>query len=88
MENILFWIIVGIVAGWLAKTVVPGEGPRGIVGDFIVGIVGAVTGGFLFNTLVGYSYGGWLGSIGVAFVGAIVFLFLLRTFSSRLISQR
>lgn len=88
MENILFWIIVGVVAGWLAKMVVPGEGPGGLVGDFIVGIVGAVTGGFLFNSLMGHSYGGWVGSTGVAFVGAVVMLAVLRALHGRRIFTR
>ncbi len=81
MDNLLFWIVVGIAAGWLAKSVVPGQGPGGIIGDFVVGIVGAVTGGFLFNTVVGHSYGGLAGSIAVAFVGAVVFLALVRAFN-------
>lgn len=78
----LFWIVVGVVAGWLAKLAVPGEAPGGIIGDFVIGIVGAVMGGYLFNTFVGHSYGGLAGSIGVAFVGACVLLLLLRGLGS------
>lgn len=83
MDNILYLIVVGIVAGWLAKSVVPGEAPGGLISDFVVGIVGAVTGGYLFNTFLGHTYGGLLGSIGVAFVGAVVFLYLLRAISRK-----
>src|SRR5206468_12704670 len=47
--HILFWIIVGIIAGALAKMVVPGEGPGGILGDLIIGILGAIVGGWVFS---------------------------------------
>ena len=83
MDYIFFWIIVGIVAGLLAKMVVPGEGPRGILGDLVVGIVGAFLGGWLFNVFLGYTYGGWVGSTGVAFVGAVLFLVIMRAISGR-----
>lgn len=78
--DILFWIVVGIIAGALAKAVVPGEGPGGILGDLIVGIVGAFLGGWLFRQF-GYADGqtyAWLWSTFVAFVGAVVLLFLMR----------
>jgi len=77
MEHLVFWIIVGIVAGLLAKMVVPGEGPGGILGDLIVGVIGAFAGGWLFTTFLGHSYGGWVGSTFVAFVGAVLLLFVL-----------
>jgi uncharacterized membrane protein YeaQ/YmgE (transglycosylase-associated protein family) len=82
--SILGWIIVGLIAGALAKMVVPGEGPGGIIGDMIVGIVGAFIGGWLF-TYFGHSAttGINLYSIGVAFVGSIILLFLLRAISGR-----
>ena len=86
MDNVLYWIVVGVVAGWLAKSVVSGPAPAGVIGDFVVGIVGAVTGGYLFNNILGYSYGGLLGSIGVAFVGAVVFLVIIRAFNRGRIS--
>ena len=82
--SILAWIIVGLVAGWLAKMVVPGEGPGGLIGDLITGIVGAFLGGWIF------SYFGKLGLTGlnfytilVAFVGAVVLLFILRALTPR-----
>ncbi len=83
MEYILFWIIVGIVAGLLAKMVVPGTGPGGILGDLIIGIIGAFAGGWLFTTFLGHSYSGWIGSTVVAFVGAVVLLVILRAVTSR-----
>ena len=82
-HNLVFWIIVGIVAGLLAKMMVPGEGPGGILGDLIIGIVGAFIGGWLFTTFLGHSYSGWVGSTGVAFVGAVVLLVVLRAVTGR-----
>jgi len=68
----------------LAKYAVPGEGPGGIIGDVIIGIVGAFIGGFIFNTFGHYGVSGLnLYSILVAFVGAVVLLFILRAISGR-----
>jgi uncharacterized membrane protein YeaQ/YmgE (transglycosylase-associated protein family) len=76
--DLIFWIIVGIVAGALAKTVVPVEGPDVTLGDLVAGVIGAVLGGSLFRLGLGSSYGGWIGSTLVALVGAVVVLWLLR----------
>ena len=78
--DILTWIIVGLVAGVLAALLVGGVG---LVGDIIVGIVGAFVGGWLFSLLhVGTPFGGLAGTIFVAFIGAVVLLFLLRLLTS------
>lgn len=79
---ILFWIIVGIIAGFLAKLVIPGEGPGGVLGDLVVGILGAVIGGFVARML-GIAFGGWIGSTLVAFVGAVILLLILRALTTR-----
>ena len=82
--DILAWIIVGIVAGFLAKAVVPGEGPGGIVGDLIVGVVGAVIGGWIMHSFGNAGATGinvW--SIFVAFLGAVVLLVILRALTGR-----
>jgi len=82
--SILTWIIVGLIAGALAKMVVPGEGPGGFIGDIIVGIVGAFIGGWIFNSFGHTAVTGFnLWSILVAFVGAVVLLFVLRLISGR-----
>jgi uncharacterized membrane protein YeaQ/YmgE (transglycosylase-associated protein family) len=82
--SILGWLVVGLVAGFLAKSVVPGEGPGGIIGDIIVGIVGAFVGGFLFNFFGHTGMDGFsLWSVLVAFVGAVVLLFILRALTGR-----
>jgi uncharacterized membrane protein YeaQ/YmgE (transglycosylase-associated protein family) len=86
MYPIVFWIIVGIVAGALAKMVVPGEGPGGILGDLIIGIVGAFVGGFIFQMFGSAGAGGgtgWLWSILVAFIGSVVLLFVFRAVTTR-----
>jgi uncharacterized membrane protein YeaQ/YmgE (transglycosylase-associated protein family) len=75
--NFLWFLIVGLVAGWLAGTLVKGGG-FGLVGDLIVGVVGAFIGGFLFSTFGVSAGGGLIGSIIVATIGAVVLLFLVR----------
>ena len=80
MLNILAWIIVGGIAGWLASLVVQGTG-LGILGDIIVGIVGALIGGFIISLLLPGSFGfsGFnIGSLIIAFIGAVILLLILR----------
>jgi uncharacterized membrane protein YeaQ/YmgE (transglycosylase-associated protein family) len=72
--SILAWIIVGIGAGWLARSVAPGQDLGGLVRDFVIGATGAVSAGWIFQSFgnpTGHSLGG---SIVIAFVGAVVFL--------------
>ena len=77
IETILLWAVIGLIAGWLASAVVGGG--YGVVGDIVVGVVGAFLGGFLFRrTGAGVPFGGIAGTIFVAFIGAIVLLLLLR----------
>ena len=76
--DLLTWCIVGLVAGVLASLVMGGTG-FGIIGDIIIGIVGAFVGGWIFRSLgVASPMGGLAGVIFVAFVGAMVLIFLLR----------
>jgi uncharacterized membrane protein YeaQ/YmgE (transglycosylase-associated protein family) len=75
--NFVWFLIVGLVAGWLAGKLVKGGG-FGLVGDLIVGVIGAFIGGFLFSTLGVASGNGLIGSIIVATIGAVVLLFLVR----------
>ena len=75
--DILTWIIVGLVAGVLASMVVGGG--YGLLGDIIVGIVGAFLGGWIFTKMGWHTpFGGLAGTIFVAFIGSIVLLLLLR----------
>lgn len=74
---ILVWLIVGAVAGWLAGIVVKGGG-FGLVGDIVVGIIGAVVAGFLFPRL-GINLGsGMIGAIIAAAIGAIIILVIVK----------
>lgn len=75
--NLLYFLIVGLVAGWLAGVLVKGGG-FGLIGDLVVGVIGAVVGGWLFSTLGASAGGGLLGSIVVATIGAVVLLFIVR----------
>lgn len=75
--SLLWFLVVGLVAGWLAGILVKGGG-FGLVGDLIVGVVGAFLGGFLFSTLGVSMGGGLVGSLIVATVGAVVLLFIVR----------
>lgn len=75
--NLLWFLIVGIVAGWLAGVLVKGGG-FGVIGDLVVGVIGAVLGGWLFTTLGASAGGGLVGSIIVATIGAVVLLLLVR----------
>jgi uncharacterized membrane protein YeaQ/YmgE (transglycosylase-associated protein family) len=76
MEFVWF-IIVGLVAGWLAGVIMKGGG-FGVIGDIIFGIIGALIGGWLFSTMGVSTGGGLLGAIIVALIGAIILIFLLR----------
>ena len=73
-----FWfILVGLVAGWLAGQLVKGGG-FGVIGDIVVGVIGALLGGFLFSSLGVSMGGGLLGAIIVATIGAVLLIFILR----------
>jgi uncharacterized membrane protein YeaQ/YmgE (transglycosylase-associated protein family) len=79
--SIFAWIIVGLIAGFLARWALPGPepGPRGLWGDLIAGIAGAIIGGWIFRALgLGAVTGVNFGSIAIAFVGAIIFLVIWR----------
>jgi uncharacterized membrane protein YeaQ/YmgE (transglycosylase-associated protein family) len=76
--DLLTWIIVGLVAGVLASLVVGGSG-YGIIGDIVVGVVGAFLGGWVFREAGWHSpFSGLAGTISVAFVGAVLLLLVLR----------
>jgi uncharacterized membrane protein YeaQ/YmgE (transglycosylase-associated protein family) len=76
-HGIIVWLIIGAIAGWLAGTLIKGGG-FGIIGDILVGIVGAFIGGWLAGAL-GISIGsGLIASIITATIGAIILIFILR----------
>ena len=78
--NILIFLIVGLIAGWLAGLIIRGEG-YGPILNIGIGIVGAFVGGLVFNSFGVFAYGLW-GSIAMAVIGSIFFLFLLGLFSN------
>jgi uncharacterized membrane protein YeaQ/YmgE (transglycosylase-associated protein family) len=77
-HGIIFWLIIGGLAGWLAGMFVKGGG-FGIIGDIVVGIIGAVIGGFLAG-LLGLHFGGIIGSLVTATIGAVALITVLRMF--------
>jgi uncharacterized membrane protein YeaQ/YmgE (transglycosylase-associated protein family) len=79
LTGLVWWLIVGLIAGVLASFVMRGGG-YGIVGDIIVGLIGAFIGGFLMS-LVGLGGGGFVWTVVVAFIGACILIALLRAFS-------
>lgn len=81
----LAWIVVGLIAGWLAGRVVRGGG-YGLLGDIIVGVVGGLLGGWISTAVlhIGAEVNGInLESIVVAFLGAVVLLIILRALNGR-----
>lgn len=74
--NWIWFILIGLVAGFLAGAVVKGHG-FGVLGNLVVGVIGALLGGFIFG-LLGIAATSLLGALICAFVGALVLLFLLR----------
>jgi uncharacterized membrane protein YeaQ/YmgE (transglycosylase-associated protein family) len=84
--GILGWIILGLLAGAIAKAVLPGDDPGGIIVTMIIGIVGALLGGFLAQAIFGadtvdefFDLSTWL----TAIVGAIILLLLYRLVAGR-----
>jgi uncharacterized membrane protein YeaQ/YmgE (transglycosylase-associated protein family) len=72
--SVIVWIIIGLIAGWLAAKVT--NAPRGLVRNLIVGLVGALVGGFLFSKLDIHVVPDFWGNLITATIGAIVLLFL------------
>ncbi|MDX6613879.1 MAG: hypothetical protein QOD75_3065 [Blastocatellia bacterium] len=93
MFGILAWIIFGLIAGLIAKALMPGKDPGGCIITTVLGIVGAVIGGFIGRSLLGYgratdtmgdvSKPGFLMSLLLAVIGAIIVLAIYRMISGR-----
>jgi uncharacterized membrane protein YeaQ/YmgE (transglycosylase-associated protein family) len=76
-HSLIAWLVIGAIAGWLAGTFVKGGG-FGLIGDIIVGIIGAFLGGWLAGVFHIHVGGGWISTILTAAAGAIVLLIILR----------
>ncbi len=82
--GIISWIILGLIAGAVAKLILPGKDPGGIIVTIIIGIIGALVGGYI-STLIGFgSVSGFnIKSLIIAVVGSIILLLIYRTFKGR-----
>jgi len=76
--GILTWIIIGLIAGALGKLIMPGDDPGGIIVTILIGIAGALVGGFITQNLLGMGGGGFIWTIIVATIGAIILLAIYR----------
>ena len=74
---IIGWIVIGLIAGALGKLIMPGDDPGGVIITILLGIAGAIVGGFLAS-LIGLGGGGLLWTILVATIGAIILLAIYR----------
>jgi uncharacterized membrane protein YeaQ/YmgE (transglycosylase-associated protein family) len=91
MLTIIGWIILGLIAGLIAKAIMPGKDPGGAIVTILLGIGGAVIGGFIGRTLLGYgrdtdgglSEPGTIMSLVLAIVGALIVLALYRLIKGR-----
>jgi len=81
--GIIAWIIVGLIAGWLAGLIMKGGG-YGLIGDLILGLIGAIVGGWLFGLIMPSAEPtGLIGSIIVATIGAVVLVAIVRLVRGR-----
>ena len=78
--GLIAWLVVGLVAGWLAGQFMRGGG-YGVIGDIVLGVIGAFVGGFVFSLVLPGSSVGLVGSIVVAFIGAVILIALARMFT-------
>jgi uncharacterized membrane protein YeaQ/YmgE (transglycosylase-associated protein family) len=76
IHGLIWWIVVGLIAGWAAGRIMKGGG-YGVVMDIVLGIIGAVVGGWLMG-MFGISAGGFVGTIIVAIIGAVVLIWITR----------
>lgn len=74
-QSLIGFLVIGLLAGWIAGQLMRGGG-FGLVGNLVVGVIGAVIGGLVFN-LVGVTTGGFVGSLVTAVLGAAVLLYLV-----------
>jgi uncharacterized membrane protein YeaQ/YmgE (transglycosylase-associated protein family) len=83
LTALIVWIIVGLIAGALGKLIMPGRDPGGIIVTILIGMAGALVGGFITQGLFGLRGGGFISTIIVATIGAIILLALYRLIAGR-----
>ena len=76
ISNLIWWAVVGLIAGWAAGRIMKGGG-YGVVMDIVLGIIGAVIGGWVLGVL-GVHAGGFIGTILVAILGAVILIWITR----------
>ena len=76
VTELIIFLAIGALAGWLGGVITKGGG-YGLLGDIVIGVLGAVVGGYVFG-VAGVSAGGLIGSIITATVGAVILIFLVR----------
>jgi uncharacterized membrane protein YeaQ/YmgE (transglycosylase-associated protein family) len=76
IHRIIWWIIVGLIAGWAAGKIMKGGG-YGVIADIVLGILGAIVGGWVVG-LLGFGGGGLIWSIVVAILGAVILIWITR----------
>ena len=82
--GIIAWIVLGALAGWIASKIAGTDEQQGWVANIVVGMIGAMLGGFIFDLLGGSGVTGFnLWSLLVAFIGALVLIAILRAFSGK-----
>ena len=84
--SVIVFLLVGVFAGWIASSLMKGEG-LGILGDMIVGVIGAFIGGFIFD-MAGVAVFGFWSSLGMSVIGAMVFLFIVSMFTGGINARR
>lgn len=76
ISNLIWWVLVGLIAGWAAGKIMKGGG-YGVAMDIVLGIIGAVVGGWLVGIL-GFQAGGFISTIIVAIIGAVFLIWISR----------
>jgi uncharacterized membrane protein YeaQ/YmgE (transglycosylase-associated protein family) len=81
--TILGWIVFGLIAGFIARAIVPGKDDIGLLRTIVIGVIGSIVGGFLFGLLTGglrgFQPAGWIGSI----IGAVIVLVIYNRVTGR-----
>jgi len=77
LTSLIWFLLIGLVAGWIASMLMK-DGRHGVLGYIVIGVVGALLGGWLFGVLGIFAGGGLIGSLITAVVGAIILIVLLR----------